>query len=203
MLQKPVFESGVYLFASGDLVLPADDALVIEMLLLFLGCFDGSLPCFYIRDHAIDPLLDFLNLLEAATFHLRLQFSVPAFNLLEGLFLVLNLLLELLLDLEALTVAVLDQLPSIPTVHLDELLCFLVGLVVGAVLGPDRIQQPRVEVMKQHLPRQFLVVHLDALVVIVFSLHNGNGILVFLEDVRGMVLLHVEHRLVRLVQHVL
>ena len=72
MLQKPVFESSVYFFASGDLVLPADNALVVEVLLLFLGCFDGGFPCFYIGDHAVDPLLDLLNLLEAATFHLRL-----------------------------------------------------------------------------------------------------------------------------------
>ena len=137
MFQKPVFESGVYLFASGDLVLPAGYALVVEMLFLFLGCFNGGLSCFHIGHHVVDPLLNLLNLLEAAIFHLRLQLFVPAFDLPECLFFIFNLFLKFALNLEALPVAILDQLLPVPAVHLYQLLSFLVGLVVGTVLGPD------------------------------------------------------------------
>ena len=47
------------------------------------------------------------------------------------------------------------------------------------------------------------MIDLDTLVFVVISLHDGDGVLVLFEDVRGMVFLHIEHGLVRLVQHVL
>ena len=64
------------------------------------------------------------------------------------------------------------MLIPVNAVHFDESFCLLVLLIVGTVLGPNRVQHMSIESIELHLFGQFFMGIFNHLISIVLSFHD-------------------------------
>lgn len=182
-----------------NLLFPRNYGLCLRPLVTRLLILQQFFAGFVLQLHIRYPAFNFVNLSEIESIVPFPQLTILSLQLGNRFLLLPNLLLQILLDFKALLVAILNQSIAIKCMHLHQLLCLLILLVIGAATRPSRIQHLSIHFLCSHLARKLSMLYHLLFLTIVIGLHDGDEAMVSAEMGSCFILLHVANGLVCLV----
>lgn len=118
--------------------------------------------------------LDLINFSKIKCIESLSQLSVLSLQLSNSFFFLCYLFLQIFFYFEALLVAILYKGVPIQCMHLHQLFCLLILLVIGAVSCPSGIQHLPIEFLCGYFARKLSMLDHLLFLTIVLSLHDGD-----------------------------